>query len=114
MWLRQDRANPGLYRMHLGGTPHPLPDDFCGAAPENTENSDSADAKEPPAAGVLAWSLPDERPHATAGHRTLHFVRPEQGGIRLEKPAEGSHTPLKYTVYAIDPSGQTLVGDTLV
>lgn len=63
---------------------------------------------------MLAWSLPDERPHATAGHRTLHFVRPEQGGIRLEKPAEGSHTPLKYTVYAIDPSGQTLVGDTLV
>ena len=120
VWLRQDRANPGLYRMHLGGTPHPLPDDFCGAAPESPENSDSADsadsadAKEPPAAGVLAWSLPDERPHATAGHRTLHFVRPEQGGIRLEKPAEGSPTPLKYTVYAIDPSGQTLVGDTLV
>ena len=123
VWLRQDRATPGLYRMHLGGTPHPLPDDFCGAAPEppeSPENSDSAggadsaDAKEPPAAGVLAWSLPDERPHATAGHRTLHFVRPEQGGIRLEKPAEGSPTPLKYTVYAIDPSGQTLVGDTLV
>ena len=46
--------------------------------------------------------------------QTIDGKEKQVGRIRLEKPAEGSHTPLKYTVYAIDPSGQTLVGDTLV
>ena len=63
---------------------------------------------------MLAWSLPDSIPHATAAHRTLHFVRPEKGGIRLEKPAQTDRAPLKYTVYAIDRAGNMLVGDALV
>ena len=114
VWLREDRQDPGLYQMHLGGNPHPLPDDFCG--PADTDAEPAADAPAEPAAGVgvLAWSLPDSIPHATAAHRTLHFVRPEKGGIRLEKPAQTDRAPLKYTVYAIDRAGNMLVGDALV
>ena len=57
--------------------------------------------------GVLAWSVPDERPHATTAHRTFHFVEPELGGLRLE----AGEKPQKYTVYAIDTAGSMLVGE---
>ena len=107
VWLRHERDSaPELYRMYLGGTPHPLPDDFCGAPP--TEESPRVHG------GILAWSVPDERPHATSAHRTLHFTRPEEGCIRLPAPAEPRQGPVKYTVYAIEPSGSMLVGDTML
>ena len=113
VWLRRERDDPELYQMHLGGAPHPLPDDFCGP-PADAPAPDAPAQAPAKGAGVLAWSLPDERPHATAAHRALHFTRPEKGGIRLARPAENNQPPLKYTVYAIDPAGQTLVGDVLV
>ena len=95
VWLRHmPEDTPGLYRMYLNGNPVDLPDDFCGSPEMPT--------------GVLAWSIPDERPHATSAHRTLHFTTPQQGGLPLEK-VSGSFR--KYTVYAIDACGRMLVGD---
>lgn len=136
VWLRHEKDAPeGLYQMYLGGTPHPLPDDFCGEsaaaapqpAPEAGEPSPDdgrkaetppAPAPEPPArpaaVGVLAWSIPDERPHATTAHRTLHFTRPVNGGIHLGTRTAPDEPPTKYTVYAIDPAGRMLVGDVMV
>ena len=121
VWLRHDKDSAiGLYQMYLGGVLHPLPDDFCGPAPEEAPPAPAPDAEEtgetkpPKAVGVLAWSIPDDRPHATTAHRTLHFTRPVSGGIHL-----GTHTgpdapPTKYTVYAIDTAGRMLVGDVMV
>ena len=60
--------------------------------------------------GLLAWTTPDDHPHATTAHRSFHFVEPEAGGIRLES----GETPCKYTVYLIDTSGCMLVGDVTV
>ena len=116
VWLREDRSTPGLFQMHLGGNPHLLPDTFCEQPhrPDGAPEPGAAPRDDAWGVGVLAWSLPDQLPHATAAHRTLHFVRPEQGGIRLEKPPETGRAPLKYTVYAIDASGNMLVGDALV
>lgn len=94
IWLRRrDRQEPELFCPHVGGEAAPLPEDFCEAG------------------GVLAWSEPDERPHATTGHRLLHFVSPEQGCIRL---ANSENHDRKCTVYAIDPTGSMLVGDVTV
>ncbi len=94
IWLRRlDRAQPELFQPHLGGSAHPLPEDFCAAG------------------GILAWSTPDTMPHATTAHRTLHFVEPEQGCVRLPL-SEGKDC--KCTVYAIDPTGDMLVGDVTV
>lgn len=94
VWLRRlDRAHPELFQPHLGGGLHPFPDDFCAAG------------------GILAWSSPDKMPHATTAHRTLHFVEPEQGCIRLPC-SEGKDC--KCTVYAIDLAGDMLVGDVTV
>ena len=90
VWVRPAGENaPGIYRLFLNGEVHLLGDDFC-------QNG-----------GVLAWSTPDDRPHATTAHRTFRFVEPELGGLRLE-PAEKGR---KYTVYAIDTAGAMLVGD---
>lgn len=90
VWLRPaGEAAPGIYRLFINGEAHLLADDFC-------ENG-----------GVLAWTLPDEHPHATTAHRAFHFVQPEAGGVRLESGGE----PRKYTVYAIDTAGHMLVGD---
>ena len=94
IWLRKkDRQHPDLYCPHVGGEAAPLPEDFCEKG------------------GVLAWSEPDEHPHATTGHRLLHFVQPEQGCIRL--PTSEEHDR-KCTVYAIDPTGAMQVGDVTV
>ena len=94
IWLRKkDRQQPDLYCPHVGGEAVPLPEDFIEKG------------------GVLAWSEPDEHPHATTGHRLLHFVQPEQGCIRL--PTSEEHDR-KCTVYAIDPTGSMLVGDVTV
>ena len=60
--------------------------------------------------GVLAYSLPDERPHATTAHRQFSYVEPTQGGILLEH----GDTPRKYTVYAIGTDGRMIVGDVTV
>ena len=90
VWVRPAGAvAPGTCRLYSNGELHLLGDDFCSNG------------------GVLAWSTPDERPHATTAHRTFHFVEPEQGGLRLG--SEGEHR--KYTVYAIDTAGSMLVGD---
>lgn len=90
VWVRPaGAAAPDVYRLYSNGEPHLLADTFC-------ENG-----------GILAWSTPDDRPHATTAHRTFRFQAPEQGGIRLG-PA-GEHR--KYTVYAIDTAGDMLVGD---
>lgn len=90
VWVRPaGQTAPGIYRLFINGEPHLLGDDFC-------ENG-----------GVLAWSTPDERPHATTAHRTFHFVSPELGGLRLEPAGQNQ----KYTVYAIDTAGAMLVGD---
>ena len=90
VWVRPAGAvAPGTCRLYSNGELHLLGDDFCSNG------------------GVLAWSTPDERPHATTAHRTFHFVEPEQGGLRLG--TEGEHR--KYTVYAIDTAGSMLVGD---
>ena len=122
VWLRHERDSAeGLYQMYLGGTPHPLPDDFCGPAPEEAPVARSGSENEgvklfphKTPVGVLAWSIPDERPHATTAHRTLHFTRPVDGGIHLGTRSGPQEPPTKYTVYAIDPSGRMLVGDVMV
>ena len=104
VWLRHEKdAAPGLFTLYQAGVRHPLPDDFCDAGENHPD-------------GVLAWSVPDERPHATTAHRALHFVAPESGGVRLPVPelSPPERAPIKYTVYAIDPAGQMLVGDVLV
>ena len=74
------------------GEEHPLPEDFCAQG------------------GVLAYSLPDEHPHATTAHRQFSYVEPTQGGILLER----GDTPRKYTVYAIGTDGRMIVGDVTV
>ena len=139
VWLRHEKDAPdGLYQMYLGGVAHPLPDDFCGEAPNEApgaevpasrpeETGEAADAPQqapaspapeaparPAAVGGLAWSIPDERPHATTAHRTLHFTRPVSGGIHLGTRTAPDEPPTKYTVYAIDPAGRMLVGDVMV
>lgn len=91
--LRLDRET-GVHCIYQNGELHPLPDDYAATG------------------GILAWSTPGERPHATTAHNTFHFVEPEAGGIRL--PAPEPDTPHKYTVYAIAPSGKMLVGDVTV
>ena len=47
---------------------------------------------------------------------SVNFVSPESGGVRLPVPelSPPERAPIKYTVYAIDPAGQMLVGDVLV
>lgn len=93
VWVRPaGETAPGIYRLYSNGELHLLGDDFCTNG------------------GVLAWSTPDAQPHATTGHRTFHFVEPDQGGLRLDP--EGEHR--KYTVYAIDTAGSMLVGDLSV
>lgn len=94
-WVRHlpDDA-PGLYRLFVNSAPHDLPPDFCGSEDAPT--------------GVLAWSVPDPEPHATTAHRTLHFVEPEENGIRLARQGEQMQ---KCTVYAVDQTGSMLVGD---
>lgn len=90
VWVRPaGETAPGIYRLYSSGEPHLLGDDFC-------QNG-----------GVLAWSTPDEHPHATTAHRTFHFVEPERGGVRLD----GAEEHRKCTVYAIDTAGEMLVGD---
>ena len=98
VWVRPaGKELPDIYRITLAGQEHLLPDDFCG----------SFDAP----AGVLAWTAPEARPHATTAHKQFHFVQPLSGGIQMPA-ADGSRT--KYTVYAIDDSGCMLVGDVTV
>ena len=90
VWVRPaGPAAPGIYRLYCNGELHLLGDDFC-------ENG-----------GILAWSTPDDHPHATTAHRTFRFTRPEEGGLRLDTTGENH----KYTVYAIDTAGSMLVGD---
>ena len=92
-WIRPVGTDaPGVYRLYLNGEEHPLPDDFCAQG------------------GVLAYSLPDEHPHATTAHRQFSYVEPTQGGILLER----GDTPRKYTVYAIGTDGRMIVGDVTV
>ena len=92
-WIRPVGTDaPGIYRLYLNGEEHPLPDDFCAQG------------------GVLAYSLPDEHPHATTAHRQFSYVEPTQGGILLEH----GDTPRKYTVYAIGTDGRMIVGDVTV
>ena len=97
-WVRPAGKDlPGVYRLTVAGEERLLPDDFCG----------SADAP----AGVLAWTAPEERPHATTAHKNFHFVQPVSGGVALEARPDAR---TKYTVYAIDASGCMLVGDVTV
>ena len=92
-WVRPVGSDaPGLYRLYLNGEEHPLPDDFCAQG------------------GLLAYSLPDEHPHATTAHRRFVYTAPTQGGILLER----GDTPRKYTVYAIYTDGRMIVGDVTV
>ena len=92
-WIRPVGTDaPGVYRLYLNGEEHPLPDDFCAQG------------------GILAYSLPDEHPHATTAHRQFSYVEPTQGGILLEH----GDTPRKYTVYAIGTDGRMIVGDVTV
>ena len=87
--------HPGLGeggKYHTKEGEHPLPEDFCAQG------------------GVLAYSLPDEHPHATTAHRQFSYVEPTQGGILLEH----GDTPRKYTVYAIGTDGRMIVGDVTV
>ena len=92
-WIRPVGTDaPGIYRLYVNGEEHPISDDFCALG------------------GLLAWTTPDDHPHATTAHRSFHFVEPEAGGIRLES----GETPCKYTVYLIDTSGCMLVGDVTV
>ena len=60
--------------------------------------------------GLLAWTTPDDHPHATTAHRQFSYVEPTQGGILLEH----GDTPRKYTVYAIGTDGRMIVGDVTV
>lgn len=93
-----DDASDNIYRMTLlSGDALRLPDEFCGDAPVPD--------------GVLAWSIPDEHPHATTAHRLMHYTAPEEGGIRLENPTGNF---CKFTVYAIDSTGKMLVGDVVL
>ena len=90
VWVRPaGETAPGVYRLYSNGELHLLGDDFCSNG------------------GILAWSTPDDHPHATTAHRTFHFVEPDQGGLRLTPQGENR----KYTVYAIDTAGGMLVGD---
>lgn len=99
VWVRPAGKDlPGIYRMTLAGEEKRLPDDFCGSFNAPT--------------GVLAWTAPEERPHATTAHKLFHFVEPVSGGVQLAPGDEGRH--IKYTVYAIDASGCMLVGDVTV
>ena len=92
-WVRPvGTDHPGLYRLYVNGEERPIPDDFCAEG------------------GLLAWTTPDDHPHATTAHRAFHFVEPEDGGIRLDT-ADG---PRKYTVYLIDTAGCMMVGDVTV
>ena len=92
-WIRPVGTDlPGVYRMYINGEEHPLPDDFCAQG------------------GILAYSLPDEHPHATTAHRRFTYVEPTQGGVLLER----GDKPRKYTVYAIATDGRMLVGDVTV
>lgn len=92
-WIRPAGSDrPGVYRLYINGEEHPLPDDFC------TEG------------GILAYSLPDDHPHATTAHRRFTYVEPTDGGILLER----GDTPRKYTVYAIYTDGRMIVGDVTV
>ncbi|HJD21879.1 MAG TPA: hypothetical protein H9915_08720 [Candidatus Gemmiger faecigallinarum] len=98
VWLRPAGKDlPGIYRMTLAGEERLLPDDFCGSFDLPT--------------GVLAWTAPEERPHATTAHKLFHFVQPVSGGVQLPA-ADGQY--VKYTVYAIDAAGSMLVGDVTV
>ena len=93
VWVRPAGEDaPGLYRLYSNGEPRLLPDDFCAEG------------------GVLAWSTPDDHPHATTGHRTFHFTAPEQGGIRLPDGQKDQ----RFTVYAVDTAGSMLVGDITI
>ena len=93
VWVRPaGEGAPGLYRLYSNGEPRLLPDDFCAEG------------------GVLAWSTPDDHPHATTGHRTFHFTAPEQGGIRLPDGQKDQ----RFTVYAVDTAGSMLVGDITI
>ncbi len=99
VWLRPaGKSLPGIYRMTLAGEEHLLPDDFCGSPDAPT--------------GILAWTAPEERPHATTAHKRFHFVEPASGGVLLAGGEGG--TRIKYTVYAIDAAGSMLVGDVTV
>ena len=92
-WIRPVGTDaPGIYRLYVNGEERPIPDDFCAEG------------------GLLAWTTPDDHPHATTAHRAFHFVEPEDGGIRLDT-ADG---PRKYTVYLIDTAGCMMVGDVTV
>jgi len=81
----------GLYHLYKGLEEWRLPDDFCE-----------------PGGGVLAYSLPDVRPHATTAHKRFCFALPEAGGIRLPDEAMRHN---RCSVFAIEPSGRMLAGD---
>lgn len=92
-WIRPVGTDaPDIYRLYINGEEHTLADDFCAQG------------------GVLAYSLPDDHPHATTAHRSFEFIEPEQGGVRLPR----GETTRKYTVYAIDTAGHMIVGDVTV
>ena len=98
VWVRPaGRQQPGIYHLTLAGSEQLLPEDFCGSMDAPT--------------GVLAWTGPENRPHATTAHKRFHFVQPVSGGVQLEA-VEGQRT--KYTVYALDETGSMLVGDVTV
>lgn len=92
--LRADAQDPGLFRLYHNGREVPLPADFCQSGHMG--------------GGILAWSVPDEHPHATTGHRRFHFVEPEAGGIRLPVDPQKRQ---RFTVCAIEPDGRMWVGD---
>ena len=61
-------------------------------------------------AGTLACAVADGTVHATTAHKTFRFLKPTaQGGVQLPPELFGGKG--RITVYAIDPSGCTLVGD---
>lgn len=117
VWLRHmPELGPAVYHLYVNGEPHLLPDNFCGS-PRTEAPGEAVDDSAPPVhGGVLAWSLPDEHPHATTAHRKMHFTSPGQGGLLLElpDPANEQRLPRKYTVYAIEESGCMFVGDVMV
>lgn len=54
--------------------------------------------------------MADGTVHATTAHKTFRFLKPTaQGGVQLPPELFGGKG--RITVYAIDPSGCTLVGD---